>query len=156
MSYYDKKSYQPKKPVKSFQDLEVYQKSLATAVTLNKRIQHPSADIAGDVEKPSQTEIYGKITQNLLSSALAIPVALATAHSRRFGDPAQAIEKLEQAMLLCNLSVVYLEEYRDLVNGDIEHEFFEEQIKACLAVRGKILRLQRSWRKFMAESLASA
>ena len=31
----------------------------------------------------------------------------------------------------------------------IENEYFEEQIKEYLRVRGKIMRLQRSWLKFI-------
>ena len=51
-------------------------------------------------------------------------------------------------MLKCNLAVVYLEQYRDMYNKDIEVEFFEEQIKSLLALRMKIMRLQMSWKKF--------
>ena len=52
-------------------------------------------------------------------------------------------------MLKCNLAVVHLEKYRDLENKKIDHDFFEEQIKEYLRVRGKIMRLQRAWIKFM-------
>lgn len=137
MSY---KSY-PKRPIKSFQDLEVYQKLLAVATVTVKRIMENSGKKQDELVKT----IAGKLTDHLL----ALPVMLASAHSMRFSYPAEAIKKLEEAMLYSNLSVVYLEEYRDLGKHDIESEFFEEQIKALLATRSKILHLQFSWKKFM-------
>lgn len=137
MSY---KSY-PKRPIKSFQDLEVYQKLSGVATVTVKRIMENSGKKQDELVKT----IAGKLTDHLL----ALPVMLASAHSMRFSYPAEAIKKLEEAMLYSNLSVVYLEEYRDLGTHDIESEFFEEQIKALLATRSRILHLQFSWKKFM-------
>ena len=131
MSYTNK--YYPKRPVKSFRDLEVYQKLLAVSVAIAKRIKS------------------AKVT----AMALDLPVKVATAHSLRFGGQTRAIEALEEVMLNCNLLVVYLEQYRDIENlpagkagKTIEPEFFEEQIKNLLSTRMKILHLQRSWQKF--------
>ena len=121
------KTYSPKRPVKSFLDLEVYQKSLAICVAVVKRIL-------------SQEELHVCV--------IAIPRLIATAHSLRFSDKEKAIAVLEDSMLKCNLAVVYLEQYRDMYNKDIEVEFFEEQIKSLLALRMKIMRLQMSWKKF--------
>lgn len=146
------KAYYPKRPVKSFQDLEVYQKLLAISVALAKRIN----------------------SEKITVMALDLPVKLATAHSQRFGDQTNAIEALELVMLNCNILVVYLEQYRDIENGGdggagqgtrdmlsedrgnvgsgkVEPEFFEEQIKNLLTVRMKILHLQNSWKKFAKE-----
>ena len=136
MSY--TKHYYPKSPVKSFQDLEVYQLTHNLAVKVVKRA------IPAEDNEP--------ITTELVKTALSIPRLIATAHSLRFGDSELAVETLEKTLLNCNLVVVYLEQYRDLVNRpdtEIEHAFFEEQIKEYLKVRGKILRLQKSWLKFM-------
>ena len=132
MSYINK--YYPKRPVKSFQDLEVYQKLLAISVAIAKKVK----------------------SEKITTMALDLPVKIATAHSLRFGDQTRAIEALEKVMLNCNLIVVYLEQYRDIENpstgsGHIEAEFFEEQIKNLLSVRMKILHLQMSWKKFAKE-----
>lgn len=127
MSYTNK--YYPKRPVKSFQDLEVYQKLLSVSVAIAKRVK----------------------SEKVTVMALDLPVKIATAHSLRFGDQTRAIEALEEVMLNCNLLVVYLEQYRDIENKDIEPEFFEEQIKSLLSVRMKILHLQMSWKKFAKE-----
>jgi len=128
-------NYYPKRPVKSFQDLEVYQKLLAISVAIAKRIKRPAAGVVPEI----------------VSMALGLPVKVATAHSLRFGDQTRAIEALEEVMLNCNLLVVYLEQYRDIENKDIEVEFFEEHVKSLLSVRMKILHLQMSWKKFAKE-----
>lgn len=142
------KNYYPRRPVKSFQDLEVYQKLLAVSVAITKNIK----------------------SEKITAIALNLPVKAAIAHSLRFGDQEKAIQTLEDAMLDCNILVVYLEQYRDielpaaelarslesLSQGPqgaaltIEPEFFEEQIKSILSIRMKILHLQFSWKKFMA------
>lgn len=124
MSYTNK--YYPKRPVKSFRDLEVYQKLLAVSVAIAKKIK----------------------SEKITTIALDLPVKIAAAHSLRFGDQTRAIEALEEVMLNCNLVVVYMEQFRDIRNKNIEPEFFEEQIKNLLTVRMKILHLQRSWQKF--------
>jgi hypothetical protein len=128
MSRYTNKYY-PKRPVKSFRDLEVYQKLLAVSVAIAKRVK----------------------SEKVTAMALDLPVKVAAAHSLRFGGQTRAIEALEEVMLNCNLLVVYLEQYRDIKNKAIEVEFFEEQIKNLLTVRMKILHLQRSWQKFAQE-----
>jgi len=128
-------NYYPKRPVKSFQDLEVYQKLLAISVVIVKKI-------------PLNMEIG--LTKDLHDCMLSLPIKIATAHSLRFGNSEQAIRILEEIMVGCNKTVVYLELYRDLYNqtGSIELSFFEEQIKNILSTRFKILHLQRSWIKF--------
>ena len=142
------RSYSPIRPIKSFQDLEVYQKLLAISVAIVKRIK----------------------SEKVAAVALDLPVKIAIAHSLRFSDQAKAIQMLEEIMLNCNILVVYLEQYRDLENTGnvipgtdpgsiqidsgsgagmtIESEFFADHIKSILTVRGKILRLQFSWKKF--------
>lgn len=135
------KGYYPKRPIKSFQDLEVYQKLLAVATVVVKRIMENSGK--------KQDELVKSITAKLTDHLLALPVMLASAHSMRFSYPAEAIKKLEEAMLYSNLSVVHMEQYRDLGKHDIEPDFWQEQIKTLLATRSRILHLQFSWKKFM-------
>ena len=138
MSYTNK--YYPKRPVKSFRDLEVYQKLLAVSVAVAKRL-------TPEVKEVSTSGVEVK----LVTMALDLPLKIAAAHSLRFGGQTRAIEALEKVMLNCNLLVVYLEQYRDIENKNIEPEFFEEQIKNLLTTRMKILHLQRSWQKFAKE-----
>lgn len=118
--------FTPKRPIKSFQDLEIYQKLLGVSVGVAKRIKN----------------------EKTVSSSLDLPVKIATAHSYRFSDKTKAIAILEEVMLGCNLLIVYLEQYRDIENTDIEIEFFEEQITSLLSTRWKTMHLARSWEKF--------
>lgn len=124
----------PKIPIKSFQDLDVYQKLLAISVAIATRIK----------------------SEKIVTLALDLPVKIATAHSSRFGDQTNAIRDLENVMLNCNLLVVYLEQYRDIENpsagsGQVETDFFDQQIKNILSTRTKVLHLQMSWKKFAKE-----
>lgn len=135
------KSYYPKRPVKSFQDLEVYQKLLAVCVAVVKNLT---------ADKPKGGE-DGDLAGKLKECVLSLPRFVAMAHSLRFADSQKAVETLEEAMLNCNLAVVYLEQYRDIYNTTIEADFFEEQIKTLLSTRMKVMRLQMSWKKFMKE-----
>ena len=59
---------------------------------------------------------------------------------------------IDQAMLNCNLMVVYLDQYRDLKTQPIIE--VEQISKDYLTVRRKILNLQRSWQKFMGRPAA--
>jgi len=150
-------NYYPQRPVKSFQDLEVYQRLLAVSVAVAKRISPPRhcEEQSDEAIHPFSGSPRGyardDITAKLTVIALDLPVKIATAHSLRFGDQTRAIEALEEVMLNCNILVVYLEQYRDISNKDIEPEFFAEQIKNLLSVRMKILHLQNSWKKFAKE-----
>lgn len=142
------KGYYPKRPVKSFLDLEVYQKALAVSAAVTKRVNAVAPE----------GETATLITTELTHRVLKIPLQIAQAHSWRFADQGKAIQTLEDAMTNCNLAVVYLEQYRDICNPStgsgqvgIEPEFFEEQIKGLVGLRQKMLYLQRSWKKFITE-----
>lgn len=151
-------SYYPKRPVKSFQDLEVYQKLLAIAVVIVKRtVPEVVTEIVGTSSNEIGTEghaikrsgnVGSGTIKDLHDCVLSLPIKIAAAHSLRFGNTEQAIRLLEEIMVGCNKVIVHLELYRDLYNNKIETEFFEEQIKNILSVRFKVLHLQRSWIKF--------
>lgn len=144
------RNYYPQRPVKSFQDLEVYQKLLAVSVAVAKRIKTQDTSDGGRLkrsESHDSSEVNG-ISSRAVSLALGLPIKIATAHSLRFGDHSKAVLTLEEVMLDCNLLIVYLEQYRDIENTGVEPEFFDEQIKTLLTCRFKVLHLQQSWKKF--------
>ncbi len=176
------RNYYPQRPVKSFQDLEVYQKLLAVSVAVAKRIKSQTKDTSdgGPEQSRRDSSEVSSISGKAISLALNLPIKIATAHSLRFGDHAKAVLTLEEVMLDCNLLIVYLEQYRDIVNvplpkltaigskslpkadapiaeadiTEIENEFFEEQIRTLLTTRFKVLHLQQSWKKFDKEKEA--
>ena len=132
-------TYYPKRPVKSFQDLEVYQKLHAIAVVIAKRVIARS-----ETTKQSQTDgiatplaTFGArndIKEKLIETAFDLPIKIAAAHSLRFGNTEQAIRILEEIMVGCNKIIVYLELYRDLYNDNkIETEFFEEKNRSRIS-----------------------
>ena len=98
-----------------------------------------------------RNDILENLVSKLHQAVLELPVLLASAHSIRFSYPDESVKRLEEAMLKCNLCVVYLEQYRDLGKHEIEVEFFTEQIKNLLTCRMKTMHLQMSWKKFFAE-----
>lgn len=171
-------SFYPKKPLRSFQDLEVYQKTLEASVLLCKKIKglaseigRPVPEVAGPsgskkrvpklqhrqglasatAESNFGSGISEMIVKNMLPCALGIPHSIAEAHSLRFGDHSGAIASMEKAMLNCNKMVVYLEQFRDICGAEIEWEFFDDLIKKYTFVRRKMLNLERSWEKFIQE-----
>ena len=141
-SRWNKPEYFPKKPVKSFLDLEVYQKSLEAAVFVAKSIAMPK-------KKTKISELEKLIINTAVNCALSIPHQIAEAHSTRFGSQTSCLVFLEKVMLNCNKMVVYLEQIRDICKTNAEHEQFEELIKKYFYIRRKVLNLQRVWKKYM-------
>ena len=129
-------TYYSKKPIRSFQDLQVYQLSYNLAVKIiktmvpNQKIGKGSepgdpsitpvkgdtltGDLANGQVGTTKSEGVTLLGIDLENTLLSIPRLIATAHSLRFGDPQKGIEILEQTMLNCNLAVHYLSLYRDL------------------------------------------
>lgn len=139
--------YTPKRPIKSFQDLEVYQRLLAAGVVIFKRVEGDKKEDKRD-KSSGEIGIIEEIGEKLQRVVLNLPHQIALAHSLRFVDMKAAIKLLDEIMHDCNQVVVLLEQYRDLCNEKIEHEFFEEQIGDYLRTRWKIMHLARSWEKF--------
>ena len=156
--------FYPKKPMRSFRDLEVYAKTLECAVAI---ASHVRAAI------PDFPELQGT-----LNCALSVPLWIAEAHSLRFADKKGSILLLERAMAGCNKEIVYLEEAvgiygrpgadvalalsskpkdkkgkdpkgkNDLSTGTLDPNFVNDLIKKYLDVRGKIFHLEQSWKKW--------
>lgn len=171
-------SYSPKKPVKSFMDLEIYQKALEASVAVSK-ISLPGVPLptlpaivsksrkgqgcarstpdnvgSGTAKGKSNigtgtTEAESLIIHNMLPCALGLPHLIAEAHSYRFGTGTDCLVLLEKTMVNCNKMMVYLEQVRDICQTGLEHEFFEELIKKYLYIRRKTLNLQRVWKKYI-------
>lgn len=141
--------YTPKRPVKSFQDLEIYQRLLGNAVEIFNRTNRPRAEVDTNVKNGGTHAHYQNlILRKLLKKTLNLPHQIALAHSLRFVDMKAATKLLDEIMHDCNQVVVLLEQFRDICNHEIEHEFFEEQVQSYLRTRWKVMHLARSWEKF--------
>lgn len=179
MSYFNKNyNNLPKKPVKSFMDLEVYQKALEANVFISnvlikkysesvieeqkkqsnvgkgkRNAPHPPLNIRGGAPSLFQRESRGELNEIIIKTMFnctcSIPHLIAEAHSCRFGSQQTCLVLLEKAMLNCNKMMVYLEQTRDICETGLEWEKFDETIKKYMYLRRKVLNLQRSWKKYM-------
>ena len=129
--------FTPRKPIRSFRDLEVYQKTLECSVFI-------SADVA-----PSAGTLGFKHVEGLVQCALSVPLLIAEAHSLRFADFALALGYLEKAMSGCNKAVVYLDQIKGLYGTKANPDLLEDIAGRYITVRLKMFRLEKSWRKFM-------
>ncbi|KKU14349.1 hypothetical protein A3I34_00010 [Candidatus Jorgensenbacteria bacterium RIFCSPLOWO2_02_FULL_45_12] len=135
MYSFPRKSFAPKKPIRSFRDLDVYTKTLECAVDV--------------VKKFSKSRILVGFSQreNMSNCALSIPLYISEGHSVRFGDKKTSLVFLEKAMAGCNKMVVYLEEIRGIYGEKVSSEIIEELVKKYIDVRVKIFRLSKAWQK---------
>jgi len=157
----NKSSYTPKKAVKSFRDLEVYQKSLESNVFVCSEVVNFLKANKKKINKKQENDemsdydnlIENSIIKNMLHCALSIPHLIVESHSKRFGTGTEHITILDDVMLKCNKMVAYLEQTRDILNTGIETDRFEEEIKKYFTTRQKVLNLQRVWKKYIQEKI---
>lgn len=128
--------FQPKKPIRSFRDLEVYQKTLECSVLY-------STDIKPKLEK----EGYD-LREGMTNCALSIPLYIAEAHSLRFSDFKAAIATLEKAMMGCNKMIVYYEQVKGIYGKSISADLVDDLSSRYMTMRGKMFRLEKSWQKY--------
>src|SRR3990167_10135303 len=104
---YNKYKFQPKKPVRSFRDLEVYQKTMECAVIICKDLQ------------PKLAKLKYNFLENMINCCMSVPFYVAESHSLRFSDFKQAVATLEKAMQGCNKMIVYLEQAMGLYGSKL-------------------------------------
>lgn len=138
---YKKTKFYPRRIVKSFRDLEVYQKTFQNSVDIMKKI----------VPEIKEEAKGSSLRDKIIESALLIPNLIAEAHSRRFDEPEKASKLIDESLAECNKIVVYLEQARDIHN--VDKITVEEIIKNYINVRWKILNLQRAWKRFQKEGM---
>jgi len=137
--YNPKSRFRPRRPVRSFRDIEVYQKALEGSVMIAKHFL------------PILEKVQYPLREEMVPTSLDIPRFLAEAHSIRFESNLQGIALLEKAMVGCNKMVVYLEQVRDIYPEDIEQVLVEETIKKYAYNRQKIFHLEEAWKKWITE-----
>ena len=136
---YKKSRFRPRRAVRSFRDLEVYQKALEGAVMVAKRV----IPLLKEVDYPLEKE--------MLKCSLELPQAIAQAHSVRFDDKEKGLSLLDDSMAKCNAMVVYLEQVRDIYSQKEDRYLLEELIRKYISNRRKIFHLYKSWKKFLAK-----
>lgn len=128
--------FKPKKPVRTFRDLIVYQRSLQCSVILVKKIV------------PALEEKDYLLEDDLILCALTIPRLIAKAHSARFDDKKTGMDFLDEAMKKHNEMVVYLEQIRDIYSEDIDKVTVRELIRRYARNRKKVFHLYKAWERF--------
>lgn len=134
-----KPAFTPKKPIRSFRDLEVYQKTLECSVLVAKHI-------VPDLEAQKFPMLEG-----ITNCSLSIPLYVAEAHSLRFSDLKAANGTIEKAMMGCNKMIVYLEQAMGLYGDKVDNSLIQDLCLRYVAVRGKMLRLEKAWQKYKDE-----
>ena len=136
---YYKNKFTPKKPVRSFRDLEVYQKTLEASVIIVKNL------------RPTLVKQKYPFLENMVNCSMTIPLHISEAHSLRFASLDNGVRLLEQAMAGCNKMVVYLEQLKGMYGSKIDSDLVEDVIGRYVGIRGKMFRLEKSWKKFSQE-----
>ncbi|MBI3420651.1 MAG: hypothetical protein HY006_01165 [Candidatus Sungbacteria bacterium] len=114
-SYDPKKRYAAKKPIRSFRDLEVYQKALDAAVVVAKDIYPLVVSSTGNSGAALPEYPF---RDALLKLSLEIPRWIAELHALRFDFPAEGLTMLERARVGSNRMTVYLEQVRGIYADD--------------------------------------
>jgi hypothetical protein len=133
---YKKSAFRVRKPIRSFRDLEVYQRTGQAAVEIMTKV----IPLLGDGSS--------LIKDKLIDCCLRIPESIATAHSHRF-ETGEELKFLEDALEGCNKAVVYLEQGRDIFIKDIESRALcDDLVKRYILTRRKIFNLYKAWKRF--------
>lgn len=153
--FYRKTKFRPKKPVRGFRDLEIYQRAQELVLLVKTKVVPL---IRGNEDLP---------VREIKEAVSGIPEKIAEAHSRRFEDKKKAIELLNDAKADCNKLTVYVDQVasmpvidpisaetsvKDEDNvGSGTQELCWDLIKRLGTLRMKIYNLQKAWQKFWAE-----
>jgi len=139
MTYYKNKIFTPRKPVRTFRDLEIYQKTIECAVLISKNIL------------PKLIKLKYPYAERTGECALAVPLLVAESHSLRFADFALGVGYLEKAMSASNKMIVYLEHAKGLYGAKVDTSLVDDLVGRYAEARVKMFRLEKSWKKFRTE-----
>lgn len=135
-----------KKPVHSFRDLDVYQRTMEASVVIAKDIFPVLVKL--EKGKGDMAQSASNLGTGMTNCSLTIPLLIGEAHSIRFGDHARGILLLEKAMADCNKMIIYLEQARGIYGSKLDFDLIEDLVKKYAEVRTKIFRLEKAWQKF--------
>lgn len=136
--FYKKTAFRVRRPIRTFRDLEVYQRTSKLAADIMTKVVPLIEDKACPIK------------DRLILTSLDIPSSIAVAHSRRF-EKVEELKIMETVMEDCNKIIVYLEQTRDIFVQNIDRVLCEDIIKRYVYARRKILNLYRAWQKFKTE-----
>jgi hypothetical protein len=131
--------FQPRRPIRSFRDLEVYQRMMDCSVLMVKNI------------RPALTRMKYPFLENMVNCAMSIPLYIGESHSLRFSDFKLAVATLEKAMVGCNKMIIYLEQAAGLYGKKINLDLADDLMRRYMETKGKMFRLEKAWEKYRQE-----
>ncbi|MDO8567013.1 MAG: hypothetical protein Q7R58_02580 [bacterium] len=132
-----KTNFTPRKPVKTFRDLDIYQKTMECAVIVVKNV------------RPKLVTLKYPFVEGLTDCAMTVPLSIGEAHSIRFGNFQQGLALLEKAMSGCNKMIIYLEHIKGMYGEKADLDGVLDEIVARYAeARTKTFHLEQSWKKW--------
>lgn len=134
--YNVKYGFTPKKPVKTFRDLDIYQKTLGCSVIAVKNI------------RPKLATLKYPFMEGFVNCAMTIPLSIGEAHSIRFGNFTAGINLIEKAMSGCNKMVIYLEHIKGMYGAKVDIGLIDDLIGRYAESRTKTFHLELSWKKW--------
>jgi len=139
-----KKTFTPKKPVRSFRDLDIYQKTLECSVIIVK-------DLVPVLEKLDYS-----FKENMVNCAMSVPLFIGEAHSLRFASFEGGVMLLEKSMAGCNKMIVYLEQMKGIYGSKIDVDLVDDLINRYADSRTKSFHLEKSWKRFKSDEISGA
>lgn len=130
------KNFTPRKPVKTFRDLDVYQTAMNCAVIVVKNI------------RPKLATLKYPFLEGLMDCTMTVPLSIGEAHSIRFGDFTKGLALLEKAMSGCNKMIIYLEHIKGMYGSKVDAGVLDEIIARYAETRTKSFHLEQSWKKW--------
>lgn len=131
-----KKDFTPRKPVKTFRDLDIYQRAMECAVIVVKNI------------RPKLVTLKYPFLEGITDCAMTVPLSIGEAHSIRFGDFALGLRLMEKAMSGCNKMIIYLEHIKGMYGSKVDAEVIDGIIARYAETRTKSFHLEQSWKKW--------
>ncbi len=130
-------AFTPRKPVKTFRDLDIYQKTLECSVIVVKNL------------RPKLLALKYPFVEGMVDCAMNVPLSIGEAHSIRFGDFAKGLALIEKAMSGCNKMIIYLEHAKGMYGDKINDAgVIDEIVARYVESRTKTFHLERSWQKW--------
>ena len=140
MTNYQNNKYQkpftPRKPVHSFRDLDIYQKTLECSVLVVKNLV------------PTLKKLKYQFEENMVNCAMSIPLFISEAHSLRFASFEGGVILLEKSMSGCNKMIVYLEQMKGVYGSKVDVDLIDDLINRYADSRTKSFHLEKSWKRF--------
>lgn len=137
-----KKSFTPRKPVRSFRDLDIYQKTIECAVLVTKDLV------------PSLQKLKYPFEENMVNCSMSVPLFIGEAHSLRFASFEGGVALLEKSMAGCNKMIVYLEQMKGVYGSKIDVSLIDDLITRYVDSRTKSFHLEKSWKRFKSNEIS--